>query len=113
MFFFNVCRTIKIQLIQLNTVNLLNFYEQIPNLKMSDYLFCVTSSWDILGSSRGQGSGKWGRWGRIFPDKAKSYGQFEPKKCIKFTYSQTDRQTDRKKEILFPDKAKYHFNLQT
>ena len=45
MFFFNVCRTIKIQLIQLNTVNLLNFYEQIPNLKMSDYLFCVTSSW--------------------------------------------------------------------
>ena len=38
----------------------------------------------------GQGSDKWGRWGRIFPDKAKSHGQFGPKTTYK-----TDRQTDR------------------
>ena len=58
-----------------------------------------------------QGSEKWGRWGRIFPDKAKSHGQFEPKQHIKLKKKQTDRQTDRQTEklvILFPDKAKYH-----
>ena len=49
-----------------------------------------------------QGSEKWGRWGRIFPDKAKSHGQFEPKQRIKFTYSQTDRQTDRKIGNIIP-----------
>ena len=40
--------------------------------------------------SRVQGSEKWGRWGRIFPDKAKSH---EPKQYIKL-YRQTDRGTD-------------------
>ena len=40
--------------------------------------------------SRVQGSEKWGRWGRIFPDKAKSHGQFGPKTTYK-----TDRQTNR------------------
>ena len=40
-----------------------------------------------------------GRWGRIFPDKAKSHGQFGPQQCIKFIDRQTGRsvrQTDRK-----------------
>ena len=37
-----------------------------------------------------QGSEKWGRWGRIFLDKAKSHGQFGPKTTCK-----TDRQKNR------------------
>ena len=36
-----------------------------------------------------QGSEKWGRWGRIFPDKTKSHGQFGLKTAYK-----TDRQPD-------------------
>ena len=41
-----------------------------------------------------QGSGKWRRWGRIFPDRAKSHGQFGPKTTYK-TDGQTERQRDR------------------
>ena len=41
-----------------------------------------------------QGSEKWGRWGRIFPDRAKSHGQFVPKTMYK-TDGQTKRQRDR------------------
>ena len=49
--------------------------------------------------TNGQGSEKWGRWGRIFPDKAKSHGQFGPKTTYK-TERQTDSriQTDRQSE---------------
>ena len=41
-----------------------------------------------------QGSEKWGRWGRIFPDKVKSHEQFGPKTTYKID-RQTDRLTDR------------------
>ena len=38
-----------------------------------------------------QGAEKWGRWGRIFPNKAKSHGQ-------KTTYK-TDRQTNIERQL--------------
>ena len=43
---------------------------------------------------QGQGSEKLGRWGRVFPDSAKSHGQFGPKTTYK-TDGQTERQRDR------------------
>ena len=63
---------------------------------------------------RQQGSEKFGRWGRIYPDKAKSHGHFGPKTTYKIfrqtdrhTQRQTDRQTDkptdRKVGIIFPE----------
>ena len=44
-----------------------------------------------------QGSEKWGRWGSLFPDRAKSHGQFGPKTTYK-TDGQTERQTDRQSD---------------
>ena len=41
-----------------------------------------------------QGSEKWGRWGRFFPDKEKFHGQFGAKTMYK-TDGQTERQRDR------------------
>ena len=38
-----------------------------------------------------QGSEKWGRWERIFLDKAKSHGQFDPKTTYEI-YRHTERQ---------------------
>ena len=48
---------------------------------------------DIFWEHEGLAAGlrKVGRWGRIFPDKSKSHGQFAPKTMYK-----KDRQTDRK-----------------
>ena len=55
----------------------------------------MDAPWQVPGE--GEGSEKWGRWGRIFPDKAKSHGQFEPKQRIKLKKNnrQTDRQTEK------------------
>ena len=54
-----------------------------------DFQHLLPVPWYHMVSHVWQGSEKWGRWGRIFPDKAKSHGQFGPKTTYK-----TDRQTD-------------------
>ena len=61
----------------------------------------------VLAHMSHQGSEKWGRWGRIFPDKAKSHGQFGPKKKHEIY-----RQTDRKMGVIIP-RQKSHGSLQT
>ena len=58
-----------------------------------------------------QGSEKWGIWGIIFPDKAKSHGHFG----LKTTYKRgTDRQTERDGQTVMQiDRRKNTFFCQT
>ena len=54
-----------------------------------------------------QGSEK---WGRIFPDKAKSHGQFGAKTTYKID-KQRDRQTDRKIGNIIPGQSQISWTL--